>query len=69
MCESYMKFKFLNPKMKFYWNIVLLVHSSIVYDCFYAIIELNVCERDHMAHMPKISAVRPFTEKEYHHLN
>lgn len=57
MCESYMKFKFLNPKMKFYWNIVLLFHSSIVYDCFSAITELNVCKRDHMAHMPKISAV------------
>ena len=53
MCESYMKFKFMNPKMKFYWNRTTLIHLCIIdtYRYFHATMaELSSCGSEYMGY-------------------
>lgn len=47
----YMQFKFQCLSMKFYWNIVTVIHLYIVYGCVWATAtELRNCDRDHLVH-------------------
>lgn len=49
-------------EMKFSWNTAVLTCLLIVYVSF-CTTELSSCDRNHVAHKPKICTVWPLTEK------